>query len=146
MSNKHVCRDCMDAFKRTSAARKARAENGRWARWMWPDWVYTNAQTRYCPKHHTERLAMGATRRASLLNQMPPWADRRAIRAVYEEAARLTEVTGIPHDVDHIVPLQGKAVRGLHVHWNLRPLPHHENNRKSNKFDERLGLAFAGVP
>lgn len=59
-------------------------------------------------------------------------ADKRAMRALYEQAALISETTGIPHEVDHIVPLRHPAVCGLHVPWNLRVLTAEENARKSN--------------
>ena len=58
--------------------------------------------------------------------------DKRAMRALYEQAALISETTGIPHEVDHIVPLRHPAVCGLHVPWNLRVLTAEENARKSN--------------
>lgn len=72
----------------------------------------------------------------------PPWADFTLIRAVYEEAARLTWETGVFHDVDHVVPLNNPRVCGLHYHLNLRPMPKGPNNAKSNTWCPEQGELF----
>lgn len=74
-------------------------------------------------------------RRAGKIQRTPPWADLDAMRAIYDEAARLTRETGKPYHVDHVVPLQGKKVSGLHVPANLQILPASENIRKRNHFE-----------
>ncbi|PQV51017.1 hypothetical protein [Paraburkholderia sp. BL21I4N1] len=73
----------------------------------------------------------GKRRRRREWRATPPWADMEQIRALYREAARLTRETGELHVVDHIVPLAGKLVCGLHVHWNMRVLHWRENAVKS---------------
>jgi excisionase family DNA binding protein len=74
-------------------------------------------------------------RRTAKLQRTPPWADMAAIRAVYAEAARLTKATGVPHHVDHEIPLQGEFVSGLHVHDNLQILTGTENSKKRNRYE-----------
>lgn len=54
---------------------------------------------------------------------------------IYIEAQRITLSTGIPHEVDHIIPLRGRLVSGLHVHENLRIIPRTENRKKGNRFE-----------
>ena len=78
-------------------------------------------------------MAASAKRRAARIAGTPPWVDISAIAAIYAEAKRLTVETGIPHDVDHIIPLQGDGVCGLHVPWNLRPMPAAANRAKQNR-------------
>jgi len=81
------------------------------------------------------RRVEGAKRRAAEKQAMPSWADKKAIRAVYAEAERLTRETGIPHHVDHCVPLNSPLVSGLHVAANLQVLTAEQNIKKSNKLD-----------
>lgn len=71
--------------------------------------------------------ARTAARRAGLKQATPRWVDREALKQIYVEASKL----GL--SVDHIVPLNGKNVSGLHVPWNLQLLPLVDNVHKSNK-------------
>lgn len=73
-----------------------------------------------------------AARRAAIEQRIPPWVDWGKIQEVYAKAQHL----GLT--VDHIIPLRGKLVSGLHVHNNLRPLSQPENDSKGNKFIEEL--------
>ncbi len=75
-------------------------------------------------------------RRCSKAQRTPKWADHEEIKAIYREAALLTKKTGVKHHVDHVVPLKGKTVSGLHVEYNLRAIPAVENLKKANRLTE----------
>ena len=64
----------------------------------------------------------------------PNWANTKKIQSFYKTAARLTKATGIPHHVDHVIPLQSKLVCGLHVEQNLEVLTASENMTKGNRW------------
>lgn len=94
-------------------------------------------QAEYVRNHRGEVNARTAKRTAAKLNATPPWADLDAIKLIYIKAARLTKETRIPHEVDHIYPLQGKFSCGLHVPWNLRIVTRTANRSKGNKLPEQ---------
>lgn len=98
--------------------------------------VAKNHWAAHLPQHL--RTAMQAERNAIKAKATPPWLtkqDRADIAAVYAEAATKSASTGIPHEVDHIVPMRSHVVCGLHVAWNLSAIPAHKNRAKSNKFE-----------
>ena len=76
-------------------------------------------------------------REAAKKCRTPSWLDaqmKQQIEVEYSLAAWCTEVMNEPYHVDHIVPLQGKTVSGLHVPWNLQVIPAKLNQQKSNHF------------
>lgn len=90
-------------------------------------------------KYKNERadnVARVAKRRAKKLQATPEWLTKEhldQIKDIYAHARDCEVVTGDQYHVDHIVPLQGKDVCGLHVPWNLQVLPAEVNQSKSNK-------------
>jgi len=83
--------------------------------------------------------SIGAKYRASKLNATPKWltdVDFERIKNCYKLAELQTQLTGNKWHVDHIYPLQGKEVCGLHVPNNLRAIPWLENVKKGNKLIE----------
>jgi len=69
-----------------------------------------------------------------LRRSMPKWANRFFIKEIYELARMRTELTGVSYSVDHIIPIRGKKVCGLHTHENLRIIPYRDNAIKNNHF------------
>jgi 5-methylcytosine-specific restriction endonuclease McrA len=111
----------------------------------------SRATTKEWQKNNKARVASYAAQRYLLCQKSKAaWVDvemQRKILEVYEAAEQLTTATGIHHQVDHIVPLRGKTVCGLHVWWNLQVLPKLANINKSAKFDpdiwpDQAKLAF----
>jgi replicative superfamily II helicase len=67
----------------------------------------------------------------------PAWLteiDHERIANVYKLATLQSKITGVPWHVDHIIPLRGKYVSGLHVPSNLQAIPGVDNVRKNNSY------------
>ena len=98
-----------------------------------------NAYSRdYAKTIRHKRSAYAMKRYAQNKKCTPSWLTQeqhKQIEYLYWLAADLRSVTGQEYHVDHIVPIQGENVCGLHVPWNLQVLPSDVNIGKSNKFN-----------
>jgi hypothetical protein len=87
------------------------------------------AQIKAWAQANSGRVCYWANMRHVMKKQaMPPWVTpemQECIQDMYSLAAIMSKK--VQHDVDHIVPLKGKTVCGLHVPWNLWVIPHLEN-------------------
>ena len=93
-------------------------------------------------KYRSENSALGAAKtaryRAAQAQRTPKWLtedDLWLIEQAYELAALRTKALGFIWDVDHVVPLRGKLVSGLHTPNNLRVIPASTNRSKRNTFE-----------
>ena len=125
-SHVRPCKEC-----RKSAGRKGLAH--KQATGVWPDWVYHDGSGPLCERHASQASARNGNKRAQGTGCWVAFANRNAIAAIYKEAKR-RRTAGEDVQVDHIVPLNGKTVSGLHVEWNLQIIPSRENGAKSNHF------------
>lgn len=91
----------------------------------------------YVTKNKDKYAYYAAKRRAAKLSRTPVWLteeDTWLIKEFYLLAEEREKYIGIKWHVDHIIPLQGKLVSGLHIPQNLQVISAKENISKSNKF------------
>lgn len=113
----HVCKEC----------RKQHSK----------DYNNTLDHAEHYKKHSSYYKRKATYRKESVRVATPIWltlSQKQEIDIFYDLAKDCQIVTGEDYHVDHIVPLKGKNVCGLHVAWNLQVLPSDVNIVKSNKF------------
>jgi hypothetical protein len=138
------CKDCINAKSRVHHAANREeyaAHSKKWAQenpermallaknWRAKNLDRANENRIRWRKENPERTRfLDAKRYAQEFQATPSWADSELMELVYAEATHRGLI------VDHIVPLQGKNVCGLHVHYNTQLLTRSENSTKNNRW------------
>ena len=84
------------------------------------------------PALHASRSKASKAKRQK---RLPQWRDQDKIDEIYRAATEASRITGVPHEVDHVVPLLGREVSGLHHQDNLLVVPKSANRGKGNIFE-----------
>lgn len=130
-----VCRQCANAvyYAKVLADPQAFKEACKIRYWRNPEKSISQ-----CRKWNTENpgLRLANTKRNELRkkSRVPAWANHVEIAKIYVLAAEMSRTTGVKHNVDHIIPLKGKLVSGLHVENNLQIITETANKVKKNRF------------
>jgi hypothetical protein len=148
----NTCKACVSAYQQAyREANTERIAEGK-RQWKLANKDHVVARDRLYAEKHPERrtqarkkwtaanpgkdTASKARNHQSRQKRTPPWLsvdDVWLIEQAYELAAVRTKMFGFSWHVDHIIPLNGRSVSGLHVPTNLQVIPWQENLRKGNR-------------
>ncbi len=135
---KSSCKECRNAAKRLYRKLNQQKCNTYNKNWQKQNPMRANKATAKWKKNNIAKInALNSKRYAAKLQRTPKWLTEthyQQIEIFYDAASQLTQEFGIKMEVDHIVPLQGKNVSGLHVPWNLQILSKKLNSGKRNTF------------
>lgn len=138
------CRECKQTMDRLYVSKHRKEARIRATKWYLenkdnPEFVKASKerQKKWRQNNLEKNCAKENKRRASKLKATPTWLSKEQLQEIANEYALskwCSEVMGTKYHVDHIVPLKGELVCGLHVPWNLRVIPAKENISKGNKY------------
>lgn len=93
---------------------------------------------KYRKKNKSKLRANKARYKYKKKKATPKWLTKRQWKEIdmfYIKATEMTTTYKVEYEVDHIIPIQGKNVSGLHVPWNLQILTREQNRDKTNKHE-----------
>lgn len=117
LANYKVCKNCNSYLPIASFRANSRNSDG------------VNSHCKECHSINTAKTqpARQAKYNSAKLHRTPPWADLDKIKDIYDKCPK-------GYHVDHIIPLQGEFISGLHIETNLQYLPALDNIKKGNKY------------
>lgn len=132
------CKSCMNTYRKERYNSVTKQEE-RDASDAWRNRNREKARaycTKWREKNKPRKAEQERIRKAKESLAKPAWLSKEQKDKIlwYYAVAQEIRKSGIPCEVDHIIPLQGKNVCGLHVPWNLQILTKEENAKKHNSF------------
>lgn len=141
------CVECITNWTRLRYKNNPKADNLKSSKWSKANPIKNSAKAIKWVKLHPEKkrvqrrkyrqrhIGKHYRKKKAILQAAPKWLSKhqwQEIENIYVRAKGWTQMVGILYEVDHIVPINGKEVCGLHVPWNLQILTGDENRKKSN--------------
>jgi len=139
---RNICKECVSAYMKINHEKNKDHIIAKAIKWVAENREKHNAKCNKWAKQNAAKVNARTARRYACKTQATPqWLgadDHWMIEQAYDLAKLRSKMTGFPWEVDHIVPLRGKKVMGLHTPWNLQVVAQTENRRKSNSYEVSL--------